>query len=361
MYTDIGGIFMAISKRDNFLKAVRFERPDYIPMIFAINGACWNHYDNEALYDLMEGHKHLFPDFVRPNGKLNPTFDTVNKKGVPYKDSFGCIWETTDDGITGTVTKHPLSNWSDFKNYTMPDPHTTNGLEPFDWDSEIKLIEQLKQQGHLTQGGLRHGHTFLQLTYIRGYEDLIFDMTDEEPELPKLIDMLEAFNMEIIMKYVKAGVDLISYPEDLGMQVGPMLSPDQFRQYIKPSYKRLMKPAIDSGALVHMHSDGDLHDLIDDMMGSGIDIINLQDLVNGIDWIADRFSQKVCVDLDIDRQSVTLAGTPKEIDALIKEEVTKIASRQGGLTMIYGLYPGIPLENVKALMDAMEKYSFYFD
>jgi uroporphyrinogen-III decarboxylase len=28
--------------------------------------------------------------------------------------------------------------------------------------------------------------------------------------------------------------------------------------------------------------------------------------------------------------------------------------------MIYGLYPGVPLENVKALMDAMETYSFYY-
>jgi hypothetical protein len=28
--------------------------------------------------------------------------------------------------------------------------------------------------------------------------------------------------------------------------------------------------------------------------------------------------------------------------------------------MIYGLYPGIPLENVRALMDAMERYAFYF-
>ena len=28
--------------------------------------------------------------------------------------------------------------------------------------------------------------------------------------------------------------------------------------------------------------------------------------------------------------------------------------------MIYGLYPGVPLENVKALMDAMERYATYF-
>ena len=49
-----------------------------------------------------------------------------------------------------------------------------------------------------------------------------------------------------------------------------------------------------------------------------------------------------------------------DIDALIREEVSKLGSREGGLSMIYGLYPGVPLENVKALMDAMEKYAFYY-
>jgi len=28
--------------------------------------------------------------------------------------------------------------------------------------------------------------------------------------------------------------------------------------------------------------------------------------------------------------------------------------------MIYGLYPGVPLANVKALMDAMERYASFF-
>ena len=28
--------------------------------------------------------------------------------------------------------------------------------------------------------------------------------------------------------------------------------------------------------------------------------------------------------------------------------------------MIYGLYPGVPLENVKALMDAMTEYSVFY-
>jgi len=160
---------------------------------------------------------------------------------------------------------------------------------------------------------------------------------------------------------LQIGVDMMCYAEDLGMQIGPMLSPDNFRKYIKPIYQRMMKLARDKGVIVHMHSDGDIRLLVDDLIEGGVEVLNLQDLVNGIDWIAKRFAGKICIELDIDRQSITAQATPVQIDALIKEEVVKLGSKQGGLAMIYGLYPGIPLENVKAVMDAMEKYAVYFN
>ena len=109
-----------------------------------------------------------------------------------------------------------------------------------------------------------------------------------------------------------------------------------------------------------MHSDGDIRSLIDDIIEGGVEVINLQDLVNGVDWISEELAGKVCIDLDIDRQNITRFGTPAQIDALIREEVEKIGTKQGGLMMIYGLYPDIPLENIKALMDAMEKYATFY-
>ena len=109
-----------------------------------------------------------------------------------------------------------------------------------------------------------------------------------------------------------------------------------------------------------MHSDGDLHMLLDDILSVGVDIINLQDLVNGIDWIKETLAGKRCIELDIDRQLVTVSGTPKDIDRLIRSEVKALGSKQGGLCMIYGLYPGTPIENAAMVMDAMEKYAFYF-
>jgi uroporphyrinogen decarboxylase len=144
------------------------------------------------------------------------------------------------------------------------------------------------------------------------------------------------------------------------MQVGPLLSPVDFRKYIKPSYLRLMAPARKAGCIVHMHSDGDIRLLVDDLIEDGVEVINLQDLVNGVDWIAEKLAGRICIDLDIDRQKVTWNGTPKQIDALIREEVGKLSTPQGGLTMIYGLYPGVPFENIKALMDAMERYAHFY-
>ena len=335
-----------MTEKENLLRAVRFERPDSIPMVFAINAACYTHYPQDALFDLMEGHPYLFPGFERPKGVFTPEYHPIAKKGQPFTDDWGCVWETLMDGITGTVTGHPLTDLSELDRYPIPDPAQCTGIGPIDWESERAAIAAQKEAGVLVSRGLRHGHTFLQLCDILGYENLFFAMADEDKNLLRLIEKLEEFNLGIVERYVDAGVDIMGYAEDLGQQNAPMISPSLFKTYIKPSYTRLMQPAREAGIPIHMHSDGYLHELIDDIVGSGVEIINLQDLVNGIDWIRDRLAGKVCIDLDIDRQTVTARGTPDEIDALIREEVQSLSTRQGGLMMIYGLYPGVPLENV---------------
>ena len=47
-------------------------------------------------------------------------------------------------------------------------------------------------------------------------------------------------------------------------------------------------------------------------------VLNLQDLVNGVDWIRDTYRGKLCIELDIDRQNITVFGTPAEVDALVR-------------------------------------------
>lgn len=345
---------------DNYTRAALFERPDSIPMSFCINGSCYQAYEHSFLFDQMEAHPYLFPGFVRPKEPFSPVFTHNNTTAYDYTDDFGCVWRTAVEGMTGTVIQHPLADWSAWERYTFPDPNVSNGLHKVNWAEEEKQIKRAKAEGKVTHGGLRHGYFFLQLDDLRGYENLLGDMADDEPRLHELIGKLEEFSMEIVKKYISFGVDVLSYPEDLGMQQGPMLSQAHFRKYIQPSYKRLMQPAIDAGAIIHMHSDGDIRTLLDDILLSGVRIVNLQDLVNDIHWIKEKLKGNYCIDLDVDRQRITPFGTPKDVESLIREEVTTLGSPQGGLMMVYGLYPGVPKENIVALMDAMEKYAFYF-
>ena len=93
------------SGRDNLLKAIRFEKPEYIPMTFHINAACWNHYDQNALLDLMEDHPFLFPDFQRPGVPVIPEYDANARAGVPYTDDFGCYIEIKAEGLAKVTAK----------------------------------------------------------------------------------------------------------------------------------------------------------------------------------------------------------------------------------------------------------------
>ncbi len=343
----------------NTLRAIRFERPDCIPMVFWINPACWHHYRPEVLFQLMADHPVLFPDFLPAQTAITEPAPW-ERADRPYTDAWGCVWQTADDGITGTVTQHPLADWDGLAGLLPPDSAHTNGMTEIDWSAERRQALDARRAGKHCSASLEHGHTFQRLSYLRGYENLLLDMADGEVRLKELINVVEAFNLGLVRRYLNLSVAMLCYPEDLGMQKGPMLSPSLFRKYIRPVYERLTAPAREANCLVHMHSDGDIRDFVEDILASGVDALNLQDLVNDVDWIAAHLKGRVCIDLDIDRQQITPFAPPRQIDALIRKEVEALGSPEGGLMMIYGLYPGVPLENVKAVMDAMERYAGFY-
>ncbi len=342
-----------MTDRENMLRIIRFERPEYIKMSFHLSDSVWHFYEHEAVLELLESHQLLFPSFSRAEKAAHLPEKATDKRR--FHDAFGVLWEEVIPGLRGAVVGHLLQNLEDIASYKMPDVPVT------DIEVERERVAKRRANGEFTCGGFGHGHTFLRLTDLCGYENVLYAMTDGDERLSKLLTMIEDYNLGITSQLAQCGYDMIDFGEDLGMQVGPMLSPDLFKMYIKPAYHKIMKPAINAGVIVHMHSDGDIRLLADDMLDAGVEVINLQDLVNGIEWIRGRFGGKICVELDIDRQKITPFGTPSEIERLIRDEITALSSPAGGLYMIYGWYPGVPLENVRALMDAMEKYMFYWD
>lgn len=356
-----------MNHKENLLRTWRFQGPERIPVSSGLPFLNWaeHGYDPEELESIVMSHPVLFPGYQK--GRIYKNHDVLPDtrpdlvKGNQYCDGWGCVWETVCTGMVGAVTRHPLADWSGFGSYKAPDPTINDGLLSIDWDQIQKGIENARSNDEVVAFAIPHGHTFLRVQDIRGYENIIFDMTDEDERFVKLLSMIERFNIDLIKRYIELSPDVIMIPEDLGMQTTPMLSPNQFKKYFKPIYLNMTKPIKDAGIIVHEHSDGFILPLIEDLIDCGGDVINMQDLVNGIDNIANQVKGHMAIDLDIDRQNVTVNGSAKDIDDLIHEEVSKLGSKEGGLSLTYQPWPPTPAKNMDAVFTAMEKYSVYFN
>lgn len=353
---------MALSERENFLRNASMTGPEWMPIYFCISGATREQIGPE-LEDIMARHPVLFPGFERGKYKYRET----NEYGLieideETTDNWGCVWRRSLEGITGQVVKHPLDDWSRFADYQAPDPMTQGDSGTVDWREIRENLAAAKQRGELTTGNLSHGFLFMRLYYLRGFENLMMDYGTEDPNLRKLIDMLMEFNRTIVQQYLAIGVDLISGGDDLGTQTAAMISPAAFKRWITPAYQKIFLPAREAGCHVLLHSDGHMVELMDEIIASGVTICNPQDLCNGIDEIKRAVDGRICVRLDVDRQSVVPFGTPREIHDLVEEGVRKLGSPKGGLELIVGVYPPTPAENVEALCCAFEEFrTYWFD
>jgi uroporphyrinogen decarboxylase len=205
-----------------------------------------------------------------------------------------------------------------------------------------------------------HGFLFMRLFYLRGFANLMADMASGDPRLERLIERIVGYWEATFRPYIEAGIDVLSVADDLGTQTASMVGPAHFRRWLLPAYRRLFEPARRAGAQVAMHHDGYVMDIMDEIIASGVTIVNPQDLVNGVDNLAREAKGRVCIRIDIDRQQVLPHGSPGDVRDLVAQEVRKLGSPQGGLEMVVGIYPPTPLENVEALFTALEAYRTYW-
>lgn len=275
--------------------------------------------------------------------------------GSESTDIWKCHWVYPLESHDGQCVKHPISSWSNLRRYQLPDPakHT-------DWKQAKKNVEKAKYEEKVSQGGTDHGFIFLRLTYLRGFENLMFDIAEERPELDELIDIVEGYWIEVVKRWVELGVDVIGFGDDLGLQNALPISPEAWRKYIKPSYQRIFSYCQDNDVHVSLHSDGYIVDIIPDLIECGVSSLNPQDLVNGLDNLARLAKGKVFLHLDIDRQQTTVFGKPEEVSAHIFNCIRILGAPNGGLSFIWYVFPPTPLENIEAGARAMDKYATYW-
>lgn len=346
---------MMYTERDNYLRNARFQHPRWIPCTIAVSGATIKHLGRE-LASVMERHPLLFPNFTASSTGWEPRKsmeEILSHAKRTHVDEWGCRWEYGIEGLEGVVTTNPLEDWDALEQYAFPSPR-------IDLDAIRSELDRARREGNVLTGSVPHGFLFLRLTYLRGFENALCDFASEDPRMQLLIDRITGYYQQVVSAYLSLGIDVMQFADDLGTQHSTILSPAQLRKWIFPAYRQLTEPCRQKGVLVYLHSDGKTLDILEDQIAAGVDIVNPQDLCNGIDELARVAKGKVCIQLDIDRQTILPYGSRQEIFELIEEEVRKLGSPEGGLEFIAGIYPPTPPENIDALCCALEKYRTYW-
>jgi len=154
-------------------------------------------------------------------------------------------------------------------------------------------------------------------------------------------------------------VDIIKIGDDLGTQESLLMSPDMYRQVLKPIHADWIEfIKARTAAKLLFHTDGDVFPLIDDFVDMGIDILNPIQTSAGemsnLEALRDRYGAKMVFCGAIDTQRILPHGTPTEIRAEVRR-VVDILGRDGGymVSSVHTVMNDVPAENVLAMVDAV--------
>jgi uroporphyrinogen decarboxylase len=283
--------------------------------------------------------------------------DIVNDE---YQDGFGMILRRAKPHLYFDTIHHPLAeaDIADLDAMRMPDPDNPalyHGLKDRAKDlfdhSPYALFADFGVPGF-----------FETSQKLRGYEQFYCDLLLEKEFLFALWDRLLELQKRFFKNYLSQVAPCafaVGYADDLGMQDRPQISPELYREMLKPYHAMIFSYIHEFGVKVMLHSCGAISPLIDDLIEAGVDILNpVQTSAENMDVgaLKARFGERVCFWGGIDEQHILPHGTEQAVRAEVRRVSAALGVR-GGYVMApaHNVQADTPPENLLALYDEASK------
>lgn len=196
--------------------------------------------------------------------------------------------------------------------------------------------------------------------YLRGRERIFLDYYDNPRGVDALVEKIADFVETLTRKTLGAGVDILCYYDDLGTQNSMVISPEIFRRFYKPHYKRIwaMVKSFSKERHVFLHSCGNVASILPDLIECGLDILNpVQPEAMDVQRVFRDYGRDLGFWGTVGVQKTFRGGTRRDIFQVVRERVEGIG--KGG-ALILGpantLGKDVPLENVSSFIEACRKY-----
>lgn len=204
--------------------------------------------------------------------------------------------------------------------------------------------------------------------WLFGMENTYIYMGAEKRRLGRFLDRLVEYHtetLERLLPRVRGYVQILVVGDDLGMQTGPQMSPETYRELFLPRHKRLYHYAKElADAAIFMHCCGGIYELIPSLIEAGVDILNpVQTSAAGMDPAT--LKREFGRDLTFwgggsDTQYLLPSGTPEQVRDDVRRRL-EIFMPGGGYVwnQVHNVLADVPAENVVAMLDAAYEFGRY--
>lgn len=383
---------MSMTSKERVLAVINHEIPDRVPIVVGVSNATGIKMEtykgikelegisapDEHIYDWPElgtakidekTMQRLYSD-VRGVLDLEPeTIRKRNKKREPHSpciDSWGSGQKEIKPGewFPGI---HPLADTNsieDLEKYPWPDMNDPTRVAHVKAEAQ-KLADENQYAILATPWllfpferafGMQGMDKFLLNLAL--YPDFAKALLEKNAELCKTL-------MGHFLEEIGDNIDIIKIGDDLGTQDSLLISPQMYRDVLKPIHADFIAFIKErTSAKVFFHTDGDVFPLIDDFIEIGIDILNpIQTSAGKMSNLVElkkRAGKNLVLCGAIDTHRVLPSGTPEEIRNEVKNVIAQLGPGGGYMVgAVHTIMNDVPPENVLAMVDAVQEFGQY--
>ncbi|MGC9319515.1 MAG: uroporphyrinogen decarboxylase family protein [Armatimonadota bacterium] len=346
--------------RERILTALDGGRPDRVPRALGFSRV-----DLEVLAPLEQQSDDLVDvRFIRFGG--SPGDDELRRLvretpvdthlGTPAQVSNYARWQYHPETAQ---TRNPLArarSLQELRDFPFPDAGASGDVQDM-----ARQVRELHEQGLAAGGSLPHlgGELFEPAWRLRGLRNFLLDLIERPQWAHLLLDRLAEMARAKAEAVARAGVDVLSLGDDVGMPRSMMIGPAQWRQFLKPRMASVIEAAraISPEVRVLYHSDGFYEPIIGDLIEIGVNAINpVQPEHMDADGIRRRFGTRVALWGTVGHHSTLVLGTPGDIRREVRGRIETLGRAGLILCPAYDIWPDISWKNLAAFLEAVETY-----
>ena len=346
---------MQMTGKQRVLTAVSHRTADRTPITFdaekEVYALLHEHFgtaSKEALFDRL----HVDTWMILPRNFIVPE----SEQGKPVKTSiWGFQTKVTnyDGGSYDELVFSPLAGKDeigDIDKLTWPKPGT---LDFTHFETEAAAHADRAVIGVFTWGA------YFIASFVRGMEDLMIDFAlrqDYAEHLIRTVTERVLMFLDEMLEQHGRGLDIVYMADDYCSQLGPLFSPETFRQFVVPYLRQVAERVHRYEKKFLLHVCGAVRPLLPMIIDAGVDMLEpIQIRAAGMDpaGLKRDFGRHLCFYGGVDLQNVLCRGTPAQVADEVRRLIDVLGTDGG-----YILGPGhtyiqvdAPLANILAMYE----------